>query len=127
MLLIGRGIGKTGALVVKGTVHENAGAVAIHNTYLQFMADFGIIGMIFQGIFLLMMVCRILKVLFVFPREKQPAGTLPLCMLILAIMATGMMESQPLGQMTPMNLGLYMAFALLIPEKEQMLEVKGRN
>lgn len=108
-MMIGNGAGNTGSKIVEGTIHQDSGAVAVHNTYLQFMADFGWIGFALQLGFLLMLVKPVLRVLFA-PQGACPGGR-ALCMLIVACLATGMMESAPLGQMTPMNLMLFFALA----------------
>lgn len=108
--LIGNGVGRTGSRVVEGTIHEANGAVAIHNTYLQFIADFGLVGMLLLCAF----VATILRpVLRVFLGRQSGPGYLALCMLVLASLLTGMMESAPLGAMTPMNMVLFFALALL--------------
>lgn len=52
MMLIGNGVGHTGSKIVEGTIHEESGAVAVHNTYLQWAADFGLIGFALEAVFL---------------------------------------------------------------------------
>ena len=42
----------------------------------------------------------------------QIPGYRALCMLVVACLMTGMMESAPLGAMTPMNMMLYFAFGV---------------
>ncbi|MDO5300326.1 MAG: O-antigen ligase family protein [Clostridia bacterium] len=108
--LIGNGVGRTGSRVVEGTIHEANGAVAIHNTYLQFVADFGLVGMLLLCVFVATILRPVLRVFF---GGRSGSGYLALCMLVLASLLTGMMESAPLGAMTPMNMMLFFALALL--------------
>ena len=109
-MLIGRGIGNTGSLIVEGTVHEQDGSSAVHNTYLQFMADFGLVGFLLQAAFLLLVLWPLLPE---FVRGRMTGSRVTLFLLIGAILLTGFMESQPLGQMTPMNVVLFYAMAIL--------------
>jgi len=118
-LVIGNGIGRTGSRIVKGTIHEQAGAVAVHNTYLQLLADFGIVGAAILLAFFLTVASPALRVFFA-KGERRFAGGHALCMLVIAILATGMMESQPLGANTPMNMMLYYALAILCAEGRQL-------
>lgn len=109
-LLIGNGVGRTGSRIVQGTIHERNGAVAVHNTYLQFVADFGLIGFGLMAAFLAMMAAPVARSLF-FDGNK---GYRPLGMLVVAALMTGMMESAPLGAMTPMNMILMFSLALIV-------------
>ena len=118
-MVIGNGIGRTGSRIVKGTIHEAAGAVAVHNTYLQLVADFGLVGAALTALFFLTMLFPALRVFFA-ARERRCAGGAALCMLVIACLATGMMESQPLGANTPMNMMLYYALAVLCAQGEEM-------
>lgn len=120
-LLIGNGPGRTGSRVVQGTIHEENGGVALHNTYLQYIADFGLVGFAFKVIFLLSILGPALRVFFA-QREKR-RGYLALCMLVAASLLTGMMESAPLGGMTPMNVALYFALALLTAKGREIGKV----
>ena len=112
-LLIGNGVGRTGSRIVAGTVHEENGAVAVHNTYLQFIADFGLIGFGLLLAFFAVIARPLLRAFF--DRSAgRIAGTHALSAMAVAALATGMMESAPLGAMTPMNLMLYLALAMLV-------------
>ncbi len=111
-LIIGNGVGRTGSRIVQGTIHEAAGAVAVHNTYLQFIADFGLIGFALMVAFLCMMIKPWIHVFFAPENESQP-GDRVLCMLVVVELLTGMMESQPLGAMSIPNLLLFFAFGSL--------------
>ena len=112
-LFIGNGVGRTGSQVVVGTMHEALGGVSIHNTYLQYIADFGLIGFGMQVAFLVLVLRKAVCVFFAAGRRTCPGGR-ALCMVVVACLATGMMESAPLGGMTPMNLVLYFALAQLM-------------
>ena len=114
-LLIGNGIGHTGSLIVKGTLEEHLGAVAVHNTYLQLLADFGIIGGILTLAFFVFVAIPGFRVFYARGDAHVPGGR-ALCGLVAAILVTGMMESQPLGANTPMNMMLYYALAILCAE-----------
>ena len=116
-LLIGNGVGRTGSLVVKGTSQEGLGAIALHNTYLQFIADFGLVGFGLLAVFFLLILGRCVRAFLRSGAELN--GMLPMAMLVLAILATGMMESAPLGEMTPMNVVLFFALGVLVPYGEQ--------
>ena len=111
-MIIGNGIGRTGSRVVKGTIHEEAGAVQLHNTYLQHTADFGLIGTGLLALFFALLVRPLLRVFFAKGAERKPGYT-ALCMLVIAMLATGMMESAPLGGFSPANMMLFFALALL--------------
>ena len=119
-MVIGNGIGRTGSRIVKGTIHEAAGAVAVHNAYLQLVADFGLVGAAITLAFFLTVLFPALRVFFAAGERRYPGGA-ALCMLVLACLATGMMESQPLGMMTPMNMMLYYALAVLCAEGQRGL------
>ena len=112
-LLIGNGVGRTGSQVVVGTMHEALGGVSIHNTYLQYIADFGLIGFVMKAVFLLLVLRKAVAVFFA-AGKRTCAGGRSLCMAVVACLVTGMMESAPLGGMTPMNLTLYFALAQLM-------------
>lgn len=113
--LIGNGMGRTGSRIVAGTMHEANGSVAVHNTYLQFIADFGIVGFVLQAAFGAVILRPVLR-LFYQRGGKRFAGTHMLSALVIALLAVGMMESAPLGAMTPMNMTLYLALAVLAGE-----------
>ena len=111
-MIIGNGVGRTGRYVVKGTIHEEAGAVQLHNTYLQHTADFGLIGTGLLALFFILLVRPLLGV-FLARGDKRKPGYTALCMLVIAMLATGMMESAPLGGFSPANMMLFFALALL--------------
>ena len=116
-LLIGNGIGRTGSIVVLGTSQESLGAIALHNTYLQFIADFGLIGFALMMAFFLLILGRCVRSFL--QGGAELSGMLPMAMLVLAVLATGMMESAPLGEMTPMNVVLFFALGVLVPAGER--------
>lgn len=118
-LLIGNGIGRTGSRIVKGTFEEHLGAVAVHNTYLQLLADFGIVGGVIMLAFFLVIAVPALRVFFARGGGHVPGGR-ALCGMVSAILITGMMESQPLGANTPMNMMLFYALAILCAEGRRL-------
>lgn len=111
-LLIGHGITRIGSLVTENTIHEGRDAVSIHNAYLQYTADYGLIGFVLLCIFFAVILKPVLRVFFA-RGEAQIPGYRALCMLVIACLMTGMMESAPLGAMSPMNMMLFYALALL--------------
>ena len=121
--LIGAGMGKIGSLIVEDTIHEENGSVAVHNAYLQYAADYGLMGIGLMALFFLSILVPVLRVFFA-PQEKQTPGYQALCMLVLGALMTGMMESSTLGAMTPVNSGMLFALALLAAKG---MEMKGEN
>ncbi len=124
-MLIGNGVGRTGSRVVKGTIHEEAGAVQMHNTYLQHTADFGLIGTGLLALFFILLVRPLLRVFMAKEARRKPGYT-ALCMLVIAMLATGMMESAPLGGFSPANMMLFFALALLAGRGEDLVK-DGRD
>ena len=110
MMIIGNGVGHTGSKIVEGTIHEQNGAVAVHNTYLQWAADFGLIGFALMVVFLVIALRQALRV---FLAKKRPRGAVAMCMMAAAALAVGMMESATLGAMTPINIVFMFALAQL--------------
>ena len=108
--LIGNGMGRTGSLIVQGTGQESGGAVAVHNAYLQFAADYGLVGFALLAVFLCMCVPRTLRALLS-PMAKP--GDRVLVMLVVSQLLTGLMESRPLAAMSPSSLALFFALAAL--------------
>lgn len=116
-LIIGNGVGRTGSVVVVGTSQENLGAIALHNTYFQFIADFGLVGFGLLLAFFVLIFRRCARAFMQGGAERR--GMLPMAMLVLAILVTGMMESAPLGEMTSMNVALFFALGVLVPAGER--------
>lgn len=110
MMLIGNGVGHTGSKIVEGTIHEESGAVAVHNTYLQWAADFGLIGFALEAVFL---VIALRQALHAFLAKERERSVLVLIMTAAAALAVGMMESTTLGAMTPINLVFMFSLAQL--------------
>ena len=110
MMLIGNGVGHTGSKIVEGTIHEESGAVAVHNTYLQWAADFGLIGFALEAVFL---VIALRQALHAFLAKERERSALVLIMTAAAALAVGMMESTTLGAMTPINLVFMFSLAQL--------------
>lgn len=109
-MLVGNGIGQTGSKIVKGTIHEQSGSVSVHNAYLQFAADFGLIGFALEAVFLVLALVQAARVFFA---KERMRGALVLCMTVVAVFAVGMMESAPLSAMTPINITFMFVLAQL--------------
>lgn len=122
-MLIGNGASRTQWLLHRGTIHEARGMIAMHNAYLHFAAEFGWIGFGILAVFMLSILLPVLRVFFARGERRMPGGC-ALCMLVLAILATGMMESQPLDVLTPMNMVLFFALAQLAAAGRDMKKQK---
>ncbi len=105
---IGNGTGRTGSIVVRGTSMESLGALMIHNAYLQYIADYGIIGFGLLMAFALCIAPAVLRAFF----GGRP-GMTAMGMMAIAALLTGLMESQPLGAMTPINMVFFFALAMM--------------
>ena len=111
-LLIGHGISKIGHLVTEDTIHEGRESVSIHNAYLQFTADYGLIAFALLCVFFGLIAAPVWRVLAARGGARRP-GYGALGGIVAASLLTGMMESAPLGAMTPMNMMLFFSLALL--------------
>lgn len=111
-MLIGNGMGRTSRDILIGTPLEGVGANQAHNTYLQFILDYGLIGFVLLCLFFLLIVPQVWRVFFAAPGTAS-AGTRALCMLVVGCLMTGMMESDPLGAMRPSNVMLFYALACI--------------
>lgn len=107
-MLIGNGPGRTRWMVAENTIHESLGFADVHNAYLYFAAEFGLIGFALLALFMLLLLPPALRVFFARGKRRMPGGC-ALCMLVLSILATGMMETDPLDSMTVMCLVLFFA------------------
>lgn len=118
-MFIGNGAGRTKWLITENTIHEAAGYVKVHNAYLHFAAEFGLIGFAVLAAFMLSIVPSVLRVFFARADKRMPGGC-ALCMLLISILATGMMEIEPLDGMTVMNMALFFALAQLAGAGREM-------
>lgn len=109
--LIGCGVGKIGSRIVQGTIHESIGAVQLHNGYLQFMADYGIVGFALLAAFLML---QIRGVWMAFFGNASIRGHRAMGMLVLACLMTGMMESTPIAPLGLMNAFLFYALGHMV-------------
>ena len=110
-LVIGNGMHRTGSLLVKNTMNT-VDAIAVHNMYLQFLADYGIIGFVLLIAFFALIVPPALRVFFARRPKSQP-GDRVFVMIVVALLLTGMMESQPLAPFSAPNLALFFSLAVL--------------
>lgn len=108
MMMIGNGANQTGHKI--GQYISWTDGVAVHNAYLQWAADFGLIGLVPQIVFLAIAVWQTIRVFFA---SKRPRGALGLCMMAFAGLLIGMMESATLSAMLPINLMFMFALAQL--------------
>ena len=108
MMMIGNGVNQTGYKI--GQYISWTDGVAVHNAYLQWAADFGLIGLAPQIVFLAIAVWQTIRVFFA---SKRPRGALGLCMMAFAGLLIGMMESATLNAMLPINLMFMFALAQL--------------
>ena len=108
MMMIGNGVNQTGHKI--GQYISWTDGIAVHNAYLQWAADFGLIGLVPQIVFLAIAVWQTIRVFFA---PKRPRGALGLCMMTFAGLLIGMMESATLNAMLPINLMFMFALAQL--------------
>ena len=108
MMMIGNGVNQTGYKI--GQYISWTDGVAVHNAYLQWAADFGLIGLVPQIVFLAIAVWQTIRVFFA---SNRPRGALGLCMMAFAGLLIGMMESATLNAMLPINLMFMFALAQL--------------
>lgn len=108
MMMIGNGVNQTGHKI--GQYIFWTDGVAVHNAYLQWAADFGLIGLAPQIVFLAIAVWQTIRVFFA---SKRARGALGLCMMAFAGLLIGMMESATLNAMLPINLMFMFALAQL--------------
>lgn len=108
MMMIGNGVNQTGHKI--GQYISWTDGVAVHNAYLQWAADFGLVGLVPQIVFLAIAVWQTIRVFFA---SKRPRGALGLCMMAFAGLLIGMMESATLNAMLPINLMFMFALAQL--------------
>lgn len=108
MMMIGNGANQTGHKI--GQYISWTDGVAVHNAYLQWAADFGLVGLVPQIVFLAIAVWQTIRVFFA---SKRPRGALGLCMMAFAGLLIGMMESATLSAMLPINLMFMFALAQL--------------
>ena len=111
--VIGYGPGRVGSLIIEGTMHESIGWAAAHNTYLQFIADYGLIGFAMIVAFFVIIARPMLRAFYA-RGAKHEAGTHVLGGLVVTALATGLMENAPLEGLTPMNTMLFVALAILV-------------
>lgn len=111
-MIIGMGADRVGWLVADLLDWPVYGLLSMHNAYLQFMGDYGAIGMALLVAFLLTVAPSVLRVFFAAGEKRKP-GYNAMCMLVVGILLTGLMENQPLLSMTEINMSLFVALALL--------------
>lgn len=121
---IGYGTGRVGWLISQETPLESLGYASVHNTYLQFLADYGLMGMLLMAAFFVCIAVPLLREFFL---GKWSEGGVMLCILIAAQLIIGMMESDPLAPMSICNLFLYIAFALAASSGREKPSIFGKK
>ena len=117
-LLIGNGMQQTGTLIVEGL---DAVTIPVHNAYLQFIADYGLIGFVLLAAFLCLQVPRALRVLCA-PKALSKPGDRVFVMLVVAQCMIGLMESVPLAPMSGQSCVLFFSLAAVFVRDRQLRE-----
>lgn len=112
-MLIGNGSGRTKWLIAENTIHEANGHVEAHNAYLHFAAEFGLIGFGLLAVFMVSICPHVARVFFA-PKGKRMPGGSALCVLLVGILMTGIMEVEPLDGMTMMGMTLFFVLGQLV-------------
>lgn len=121
---IGYGTGRVGWLISQETPLESLGYASVHNTYLQFLADYGLIGALFMVALFACLAAPLLREFFL---GKWSEGGVMLCILIVAQLIIGMMESDPLTPMSICNIFLYIAVALAVSSGREKPSIFGKK
>ena len=111
-MIIGNGLGRTGSLIVEGTMHEEIGYAVVHNAYLQFIADYGLIGFAMLAAFFALIFRPVLRAFYARGEAHEP-GIHVFGGLIVAALAIAVVESLPLEALSPMCTMLFVALAIL--------------
>lgn len=119
--VIGAGQGRIGSRVVQNTFAEELGSIALHNSYLQYAADYGLIGFALLALFFLSIVRQVLRTFFA-PQDKRIPGYTAMGMLVIGALLTGMLESWTFGAMTALNAAMVFALAMLVSRGRELAE-----
>ena len=92
-MVIGFGLGKISAIT---------DGMTTHNAYLGFITNYGLIGFALLCCFFGSMAGPMCRAFFA-PKGRAHAGDRVLAMIVVAALLTSLMESEPLGAMSPMN------------------------
>lgn len=110
--VIGTGADRVGWQVADLIDWPVYGLLSMHNAYLQHTADYGLIGTALLVAFFLIITPSALRVFFA-AGAKRKQGYNAMCMLVVGVLLTGMMENQPLLPMTDIHMALFVALALI--------------
>ena len=119
--VIGAGQGRIGSRIVQNTFAEELGSIALHNSYLQYAADYGLIGFALLVLFFLSIVRQVLRTFFA-PQDKRIPGYNAMGMLVIGALLTGMLESWTFGAMTALNAAMVFALAMLVSRGRELAE-----
>lgn len=112
--VIGFGVGHIGSLLAPWGV-----GLTTHNAYLGFITNYGLIGFALLCCFFGSIVVPMCRAFFD-STGRIEAGSRVMAMVIVAALLTGMMESEPLGAMLPMNAVLMFSLAMLTAEGRRL-------
>ena len=112
-LVIGFGPGRVGSMMAQRIGLEGETWMAVHNTYFQFIADFGLIGFAMIAAFFVIIAKPVLRAFYARGEAHEP-GAHVLGGLVVIALATGTMENAPLEGLTPMNTMFFVALAILV-------------
>ena len=102
-MVIGFGLGKISAIT---------DGMTTHNAYLGFITNYGLIGFALLCCFFGSMAGPMCRAFFA-PKGRAHAGDRVLAMIVVAALLTSLMESEPLGAMSPMNAVMMFSMAML--------------
>ena len=102
-MVIGFGLGKISAIT---------DGMTTHNAYLGFITNYGLIGFALLCCFFGSMAGLMCRAFFA-PKGRAHAGDRVLAMIVVAALLTSLMESEPLGAMSPMNAVMMFSMAML--------------
>lgn len=111
-LVIGFGPARVGTMMAQRIGIPGEEWMAVHNTYLQFIADYGLIGFAMIAAFFMIIAKPMLRAFYARGGAHE-AGAHVLGGLVVMALATGLMENAPLEGMTPMNTMFFVALAIL--------------
>ncbi len=120
--VIGFGVGRTSRILAKGTLVEADRVTTTHNAYLQYAVDYGFVGFALLAAFLCLSVKPCLRVFFAKAGACAP-GYRALCCVIVSALLTGLMESVTFTMLSPMNVLLFFALALVVAQGREMQSI----
>ena len=111
-LLIGNGVGRSGGIVVLEAFDGGADWAFVHNAFLEFIADFGLIGFAILLAFFVLILRPVLRAFYA-RGDAHETGMHVLAGLAVAMLVTGAMESFLLQTFTPANTMFFLTLGIL--------------